>query len=369
MNAAIHFEEREVTEVSHYLPAVSIIHPFEPMMSSKSELEFKLKRAIKKVESQLIEDYPRGKAWPVLLRLNLLIDNLNYTTQKKSVAIFVSPVTERVYYLDIPVEERIVVDEGFEIRDVIYSKKQNIEFLVLMLSAEKAKMYLAKDSKFTLIKSNVPDNVPDNTFPYVTNINEKEENISGSYRDKEMLFDKFLHQMDEDLKLILNAYKLPVFVMGDEKILERFKKITKNAEKLLDFIPANDFDASEKEMHKILQPYVQDWKMVKQQNILQEIGKAVDYEKVSFGIEDVWEAATHKSCMLLVVEKDFVYPIRAADKVDTISPQDINATNPFYIKDVVDNVIEKVLQNGGDVEFIDNDMLKDYGRIALIQCY
>jgi hypothetical protein len=31
MSAAIHFEEREVIDVPHYLPAVSIIHPFEPM--------------------------------------------------------------------------------------------------------------------------------------------------------------------------------------------------------------------------------------------------------------------------------------------------------------------------------------------------
>jgi hypothetical protein len=346
--------------VPHYLPAVSIIHPFEPMMSSKSELEFKLKRAVQKVESQLMEDYPADKAWPVLLRLNLLVHNLNYNTQKKSVAIFVSPVAEKVYYLDLPVEERIVIDETFEIRDVIYSKKQNIEYLVLMLSAERSKMYLAKNSKFTLIKSNVPDHI---------NIDEKEENLSDPDNGKELLLDKFLHQMDQGLKLILNAYKLPVFVVGDEKILERFKKITKNAEKLLDFISGIYLDATEKEMHKILQPYVQDWKMIKQQNILLEIGKAVDYEKVSFGIEDVLKAAAHNNSRLLVVEKDFVYPAQVADMINTVSPQDIHANNPFYIKDGVDNVIEKVLQNGGDVEFIDNDMLKDYGRIALIQYY
>ena len=109
--------------------------------------------------------------------------------------------------------------------------------------------------------------------------------------------------------------------------------------------------------------------MVKQQNILQEIGKAVDYEKVSFGMEDVWEAATHKSCKLLVVERDFVHPAPGTDKINTVSLHDITASNPFYIRDAVDNVIEKVLQNGGDIEFIDNDMLKEYGRIALIQHY
>ncbi|HEY6978052.1 MAG TPA: hypothetical protein VH396_17250 [Chitinophagaceae bacterium] len=364
MSAVIHFEEREVIDV-HYLPAVSIVHPFEPMMSSKSELEFELKQAVEKVKSRLIEEYAVDKVWPVVLRLNGVIQNLNYNTQKKSVAIFVSPVTEQVYYLNIPVEERIVIDETFEIRDVIYSKKQNIEYLVLMLSGERSKMYVAKNSKFTLIKSNVPDNLVTDEI----NIDEKEKRLSDPGRGKEQFPDKFLHQMDEDLKLILDAYKLPVFAVGDENILERFKKITKNTEKLLGFIPGNYLDASEKEMNKIFQPYIQDWKMVKQQNILQEIGKAVDYERVSFGMQNVWEAANHKSCRLLVVEKDFVHPVQAGDKINKIFPEDIKGDNPFYIKDAVDNVIEKVLQSGGDVEFIENGMLKDYGRIALIQYY
>jgi len=46
------------------------------------------------------------------------------------------------------------------------------------------------------------------------------------------------------------------------------------------------------------------------------------------------------------------------------------ATEPFnkfsYIKDAVDDVIEKVLENGGDVEFVDEGLLKDYHHIALI---
>ena len=32
-------------------------------------------------------------------------------------------------------------------------------------------------------------------------------------------------------------------------------------------------------------------------------------------------------------------------------------------------MIEKMFEMGGDVEFVETDMLKDYGRIALIQYY
>jgi len=355
MPAVIHVEERAVIDTPQYLPAVSIVLPFKPMMSSKSELESKLKRAVKKVELQLMDNYTVDKALPVLLKLNFLIQNINYNTHKKSIAIFISPVTEKVYYLDIDVDERIVIDESFKIRDLIHSKKQNLDYLILMLSAEKSKMYVANDSKFTLIKSNVPVDINSETL-------DEEHN-------KEKLLDKFLHSMDDDLQLIITAYKLPVFVVATEQVISHFKKITKNAEKIVGFIQMENMEATELEMYQILQRYIQDWKKVKQQALLQEIGMAVDYEKVAFGIEDVWESAMHTHSKLLVIEKDFICTASISAIADTISRVNINAGNPFYIKDAVDNVIEKVLQNGGDVEFIENDMLKDYGRIALIREY
>jgi hypothetical protein len=42
--------------------------------------------------------------------------------------------------------------------------------------------------------------------------------------------------------------------------------------------------------------------------------------------------------------------------------------NPYsYIRDAVDDIIEKVLEYGGDVEFVDSGLLKQYDRIALVQ--
>jgi hypothetical protein len=57
------------------------------------------------------------------------------------------------------VEEKVIVDESFEIRDLIYNKKQDIKYLVLLLSAESSRIYLGNCSPFQLIKANVPDNI------------------------------------------------------------------------------------------------------------------------------------------------------------------------------------------------------------------
>jgi hypothetical protein len=86
-------------------------------------------------------------------------------------------------------------------------------------------------------------------------------------------------------------------------------------------------------------------------------------------MEEVWTAASHKNGHLLIVEKDFMFPAHQGHHGDRIYKEEASHLKPFYIRDAVDDVMEKVLQNGGDVEFVDNGVLKDYGQIALIRYY
>ncbi|MEO6219305.1 MAG: hypothetical protein ABIO81_02680, partial [Ginsengibacter sp.] len=86
------------------------------------------------------------------------------------------------------------------------------------------------------------------------------------------------------------------------------------------------------------------------------------------GIEDVMSAASLHKGRLLVVEKNYICPIQHGSE-DNIHSCYAGNINPFYIKNTVDEVIDKVLENGGDVEFVDDNLLQDYQRIALIQYY
>ncbi len=350
---------------SHYMPAISIVMPFEPKMSSKAEIEYKLKLTLGKVEKELMMNYPADKALPVIHKLHQLIQNLNFHTHKKSIAIFVSPLIEKVFYLDMAVEEKVIIDESFEIRDLIYSKKQAIQYLVLILSAKSSKMYLGNCSTFILIKNNVPDSV----FAYKRDVPEKVTHFSDAHEEKEILLDKFLHHMDEGLSLVLKAYPLPVFVMGAKKVLGHFNQISKNKKHIIQYVHGNYEDASETEIRQVLKPYIADWNNVREQNLLQQIERAADEKKLTFGIGEIWAAASHKNGRLLIVEKDFMFPAHEGPRPDAIYEEDLSLNHPFYIKDAVDDVMEKILEGGGDIEFVENGALKNYGRIALIRFY
>lgn len=365
MKAHFSKEEQEVIGAVRYQPEVSIIMPFEPVMSLKSELHYQLKIATEKVESQLLANYPREKAMPVIVRLQNLIRLLDFNTRKKGLAIFVSPITEKVFYLDIPVNEKIIIGESFEIRDLVYCKKELVQYLVLLLSGESSKIYVGDSLKFSLIKSDLPQNV----HAYERDMPEKSGNFSDAGEHKEIVLDNFLHHLDQGLTLILKAYPLPVFVTGPEKVLGYFKKITKNGKSLVEFIPGNYLEASETEIREVMKPYLNDWREIKERAALLQLDQAMSEKKLEFGIKEVWKAATHKNCRLLLVEKDFMYPAHLGSEADSIYKEDGGPDNPFYIKDAVDDIMEKVLTAGGDIEFVDNETLKEYGHIALIRYY
>ncbi len=365
MNPVVTPEIKEVMEAVHYRPAVSVIFPFEPKMNLKTELTHTLKTAADKVERELLENYPSEMGQLVMQKLRTIIKNLNYNTHKKSIAIYVSPVFEKVLYLDISVEEKIIVDESFEIRDLVYSKKQLHKYLVLLLSAKESRIYLGNTTTFVRIVSNTPESIQ----AYVNDTSERVANFSDMSERKEIMMEKFLHHIDNSLDIILNAYHLPLFVLGTDRILGHFKKLTKHAGAIVEYVQGNYEEASPAELQKILISHIADWKKVKQTDLMKQLDEAAGKKKLASGMKDVWKEAMNQKGRLLVVEKNYMYAAQHGSQEDVI----YKVTEPYnkfsYIKDAVDDVMEKVLENGGDVEFVDEGVLKDHLHIALVLYY
>ena len=344
-------------------PAVSIVLPFEVKMSLKSELQYKLKLALGEVEKNLMRNFSAEQALPVFNMLQHTIQNLNYDTHKKSIAIFVSPGTEKVFYLDIRVKKRIVIDDSFAIRDLVYSKKFNLQYLIFLLNSKSSKMYLGNATNLTLIKSNARGDAAE----FERDMPEMVSNFSDPVKHKEVLLNKFIRQMDDGLSLILKAYPLPVFVMGVKRVLGHFKEVSKNNKSIVEYIYGNYEEAGQQKILQAMSPHIENWKHIKQRIILKDIERARSDGRLVTGMKEIRQAAAHKNGRLLIVEKDFVYSERDDDRLEKDYIEDFNPGKPFFVKDEVDEVMGKILENGGDIEFIDNELLKDYGHIVLIR--
>ncbi len=356
-------EINELIAALHYRPAVSIIMPFEPKMCSKNTIALMLYHAAEKVEEELEENYPNEMTILIMHKLRTIIKNLNFNTHKKSIAIYVSPVFEKVLYLDIAVKEKVIVDESFEIRDLLYSKKQLHKYLILTLSANESNIYIGNSDSLTKMVSNSPESI------YPDTNKEKVANFFDAKKDKEILQNKFLHYVDHSLDIILSSYPLPLFVLGTEKILGHFKKFTKHESAIIEYVHGNYEKYQEGELLSFVKPYIKDWKKVREKALLNELEEATNKGAIAIGITDVWkEAVAHKG-KLLVVEKNYMYAAVHGGADDVIYKAIIPHQKFSYIKDAVDDVIEKVLEDGGDVEFVEKEVLEKYNHIALIKHY
>ncbi len=355
----------DVLESPRYLPCISLIMPFEPKMSLKVELTHKLLMAADRIERELKVNYPEEKARPVMERLRELIVTLNFATHKKSIAIFVSPLMEKVYYLDIPVEEKIIIDDSFEIRDLIYSRKQIHKYLLVILHSHWTKVYLGNTTQFIPVVHNAADTLRARH----RDLPEKTANFSDEHERKEIELDNFMRYTDKGLTLIQQAYKLPMFVLGTTRTIGHFKNITHNNTHVIEYIPHNVEEVTLTELETIMKPFVTDWKKIIQHELLQQVDEAMSRKKLAIGISEVWKAAVQQKGKLLVVEKNYMHPARHGADEEIITAYEPASNNAFYIKDAVDDVIEKVLATGGDVDFVEEGLLAPYQKIALIEYY
>lgn len=363
MKKTLDLQLQEVLNPVKYRPCVSLIMSFEPKMSKKHELEYLLKTHLQSIEQQLISEYPSEKAIPVLNKLHSAVKKVDYNSYKKSIAIYVSPLIERIYYLDIEVTEKMIIDESFEVRDLVYNKKEQRKFLLLHIGAQHSSFYLFDAGRLSRIKSNSFSHIREITADSTESIRE----LADGDRRKEIVIEKFLRLTDEGIEAINAHYPFPIFLIATEKIIGHFKKISHSLPKIAGYIHGNFETLTEKQVAALLIPQFQEWNNIYTQSLLIRIESAFSANKLSYGVERTWAAATKKNCKLLIVEKNFICPAEHGE-----SPEKINTSglkNGYYIKDAVDDIIEMVLLNGGDVEFVEDGALSHLERIALIHYY
>lgn len=338
-------------------PCISIVLPYEAKISLQKEMKQRIRIAAAKVKDLLEEKYDKKTVQPLLEKLDEIIEKgIDYDTTKKSVAIYISPKKEQILYLDIPVEEKIVIDKSFEIRDLISNYSEQIYYLAMLITMREVRFYLGINKNLAQIPSPLPATLDDYDF----DLSDKTGNAAAPDKIRERMTHKLLLQMDKALDVLLKEYPYPVFVMGDEKHIGYFKELTHHSAHLAGFVMGNYQDATEIELSKILQPYIQQYKEHEQQELLKKLEEAYNAGRLSEGVHNVLKAVNLKQGQLLIVEKNYKAPQHIKNEV---------LQENIVLKDIVDDIIEKVIAFGGEVKVVDDNVLKNYEHIALIRYY
>lgn len=352
----IYKEEVTITRPRRLVTNVLITLPFEPLSMSKSAIDNRLKEIIYKLELQVYTLFSDKVAEDILERLLSLIGNLNYTSNKKSVTIYLSENIERVYYLNTILKEEIIVGKPFTIRDIFRNEEQNKKYLLMVLTSHSTRFFEGNDSHLSLRAVNLPDQVA--TYA---------DCEADTDLNSENFLAKFIKHSDEVLSILLRSTTAPLIIMCTSEVKKLFLKVSGNKRTVIQFIDIPSNDITEEEISSLLKPLIDSWKTIRTKHIIQQIELAVVNNKLVGGIEEVWKSARHCRSKSLFIENNYVLPAYFGDNASLPYGKNIVAKRSAHLRDAADDAIENVLKDGGDIYIVDEGVLNDYLHIALIK--
>ncbi len=178
---------------------------------------------------------------------------------------------------------------------------------------------------------------------------------------------QFFRKVDNALAKIQKEDHLPVVIVGVDRYLAFYQEITKDPDAIVGLVAGSHDEPKPSAIGKMVWPVFKAGMTLKRTRALVRLKESVSVNRHASGIDQVWRAAYEKRCQTLMVETDFEYPADLSPQGDRLLPY--SGRGAAALDDAVDEVIERVLADGGEVFFYDPGVLDLHQRIAAVLRY
>jgi hypothetical protein len=353
----------------------SIIIPTHHYSRERRGDKIELKKAIHEAKAELSRHTTPDTFKDYEIIIDEWVKNMNYNHNLEGLGMFLSPSVQRMIKFPFPVKEKIVVSDSFEVRDVIYTATFADPYFVLLLSEKDVRLLRGSLEELEEIHN---DDFPD---VYVDTHEYQSPSRGSSYAghavvqnfegDKSLIkqkrFSQFFKVIDQRLTPYLKE-KIPLIVVAPIETLLVFEEETTHEAHIAATIQGNYAFMNAAQLSDIVFPEYVRYMKSRTTELIQEYEESVGYNLGITGVNNIWQAVRAGKGRKLVVEKDFTQEaFMQSDENRLLFKEPAGAHK--VVVDIIDDIIEMMIEKGGDVYFTDNDQLKDYGRMVLITRY
>jgi hypothetical protein len=346
-------------------PSVSILLPTHRWSPDNLQDPVRVKNLVAEASKRLVDEFGKRGAAEVIAGLNLIVEQIDYRTTLDGLAIFANKDVAKKYYLPFTLTERVVIDESFAVRDVLFAMKRSPRYWVLVLSEQPTRLYDGYRDTLT--------EVVDYGFPFTHEGPGGAAKLPGgqgvnasAHRDERHR--QFFREVDQALGAVLKEDPLPLIVVGVDRYLAFFDELSANKSHLAGTLKGSHDSTTAPELAKLVWPLVEEHYSRERDSILEQLGDSIGQNKYAVGFDEVWKVAKEGRIARLLVEEDFY--VAAKPDALGINPKPVeDPTLPGVHDDAIDQIIEQVLQTGGRVTFFEAGKLKDHSRLAAILRY
>lgn len=344
-------------------PALTITMASHRTFPENRQDPVRLKNLASQASERLLKEFGKRDIPGVLHNLEEAVASVDHNQNLDGLAICVNKDMFRVYRLPFPPKERIVVDETFLTRDLVYALNRSSRYWLLVLSEKPTRLF--EGFRDTVVE------VRDGGFPMEHKGPGGSTALPGgrgvrksAYRDE--YHQQFFRSVNSALSEFTADDPLPLVVTGVDKFISMFREITPIP--IEGVIKGSHDRTSAHELGKMAWPLVEEHLARKRDMILGELARAVKEGAVVSTICGVWPASIQGRGRTLLVEEGFHYPATVDESGLNITPADDPAA-PGVIDDAVDQIIEAVIAARGDVVFVPDGTLEEHQRMALMVRY
>ncbi|RZM79425.1 AOC03_06830 family ribosome hibernation factor [Leptolyngbya iicbica] len=345
------------------VPALSILLPTYRHFPDHQKDPIRVKNLVDEARERLSQEFDKRDIEPLLIRLETLVADIDYNHTLDGLALFVSHDVAKKFYLPFPVPERVIIDQTFATRDLLYGMHRMVCYWVFLLSQNATRLIAGTGETL--------EEVFDDRFPMQMTGPAATEPIpyeaDTAYVDDR--FRRFFQQVDRAFAAYAQdePKHLPLILGGVKRQISFFREVSEYKGDIVGTLTGSHDRATLAELTPDIWAIAQTIRQQRHDDALQALDRAMSQQKVVSAIEEVWRLANDGRGQLLLVEKNYHVPAVVTENGGLKTVAEPGGTD--VMDDAVDEIIEAVLLKGGEVELMDDGELANHQKIALILRY
>lgn len=347
-------------------PSLTITLPTHRTSPDNRQDPIRLKNLAREAAERLTGELGKREVEGVLRALEQLADGVDHEHNRDGLALFVSADTARALRLPYSLPERVVVDESFFTRDLVYANNRSPRYWVLALSDQQTRLFEGVREDLEELRDGTPFPMANSgvgggrTIPNDPAIN------SSQLRDEHSRI--YFRAVDEALGGLYADDPLPLVVVGVDRNLAFYQEVAASDRQIVGTLQGNHDRSSAHELGQLVWPLVYQGLAARRAQIMDELGVAVGGQRSASTLGEVWRFAQEGRGQTLLVEEGY-HEAATFDETGMRLLPPGDGQGPQALDDAVDEAVATVLAKGGRIVFVDDGSLAEHSRIALILRY
>ncbi len=349
-------------------PAISILMPTHRSFPDNKQDPITLKNLVKQTEERLLSQMDKREVWPIMETINAEVEAHDHSHNLDGLALFAGAERAEMVRLPFAVKEHAIIDRNFATRDISRGLFDAVSYFIVVISREYGRLFQAYNDRLVHEFDRNTD-LQGYSFPIKNN---SLYSTSGHERSQapseDNLLKEFLNVVDKSLQEIQGKRgndRLPVVVIGDARNAALFKQLSDRPNDIVGEVTnAADLEADAQTLVDDAKEAVASHRATAEVAAMGQLGQARGANRLLTDLSKIYRAATEGNAERLYVRRGFIQPGVIDIEARTVSAHE-DSSAEGVTDDVVDELIELVQGNGGDIAFLSVETLGDEAALTL----